>query len=320
MSNLGNHGNEYEGIRAQVRGLYIDTGGEEHYLPLSVDINGALNVNGLVGGEGGGGGATLVETLWTDNTGAYYVRIDDGTSINWATISGTSTTAPGTGARPADGSNINLDKTAYKATASGTGYTTGDYLAHYVLAEPKTGVIVGNYWINATASTKLASAPSSGDITFLTPLPANAAIEAGGNLEAIALATGAKADASWSGTGAGSVVAILKAIWGHVSNALKPGGYVRTLLAPGLCRTFTTTGTSQNQTLTAGINGVSIVAIGADAFVALGDGAQTASTSTIFLQRGERLDFDASTYLAPALAYKFGPSAAAATLYVIELS
>ena len=52
------------------------------------------------------------------------------------------------------------------------------------------------------------------------PLPANAAQETGGNLATIAIANGAPSDATWSGSGNGSEISILKAVVGKLSAPL----------------------------------------------------------------------------------------------------
>ena len=52
------------------------------------------------------------------------------------------------------------------------------------------------------------------------PLPANAAKETGGNLDAINVATGTTADAAYTGTGTATVVALLKSLYVKLSSAL----------------------------------------------------------------------------------------------------
>ena len=157
-------------------------------------LTGTLTVGGTVTANLGAlGGAALdstsqailtalqaqrAETIWTDDTNAFFVRIDNGGSISWLTISGGASAAPGTGARPAAGASIILDATRYQATAAGTGYAIGDYLSHVVTADPSTGAVIANFWLNVTQNTKLASAPSSANITPIAPLPAGAATSA----------------------------------------------------------------------------------------------------------------------------------------------
>lgn len=109
----------------------------------------------------------LAESLWTDDSGAYFVRIDSGGAISWADISGNSVSAPGTGARPAAGTTTLLDKSSFQATAAATGYSLGDLIDHYVVTDPTTGVIIGTFWLNSTTASNLSSAPSSANITPL---------------------------------------------------------------------------------------------------------------------------------------------------------
>lgn len=126
-------------------------------------------------GGGGGGGSGFVESLWTDDTAAYFVRSDNGTAITWFTISGSSCSAPGTGARPAGGTSAVIDRSGYQATAGGTGFSSGDLLDHFTIMDPASGAVIGNFWINATTSAKLTSGPSAGSIVPISPLPTGAA-------------------------------------------------------------------------------------------------------------------------------------------------
>ena len=180
-----------------------------------------------------------VESLWTDDTSGYFVRIDNGTSITWSTISGGASSAPGTGARPASGLTSVIDRASYIATATvGGSYTTGDLIDHFVTSDPATGVVLGYFWLNTTASTKLSSAPSSANISPVASLAAGAATSANQSTEITALnqlhtdmiaatpaganviggvtvadgsltTLGAKADAA-AGTGTVSAMALLK--------------------------------------------------------------------------------------------------------------
>lgn len=117
-------------------------------------------------------------SLWTDDTNSYFVRVDNGTTIAWLTISGTSSSAPSTGARPVSGLSAVVDKSSYQATAGGTGYSSGDLLDHIVTTDPTSGVVIGHFWLNTTTEAKLASSPSSGNITPLSPLATGASTSA----------------------------------------------------------------------------------------------------------------------------------------------
>lgn len=92
------------------------------------------------------------------------------------------------------------------------------------------------------------------------------------------------------------------------------------LLAPGTARQLTTSGTSANTALTAGIKAVSIYARTSDARFSIGNTSQTASSSSHFIASGERLDFDVSGYATPNIGIIHGPSAANANLEISELS
>lgn len=92
------------------------------------------------------------------------------------------------------------------------------------------------------------------------------------------------------------------------------------LMAPGTARQLTTSGTSANTALTAGIKAVSIYARTSDARFSIGNTSQTASSSSHFIASGERLDFDVSGYSTPNIGIIHGPSAANANLEISELS
>lgn len=58
----------------------------------------------------------------------------------------------------------------------------------------------------------------------------------------------------------------------------------------GLARQLTVNGTSDNTALTAGIFRISMRAVGADIRYQIGNGTQTATSSSHFIANGERLD------------------------------
>ncbi|WP_174286639.1 hypothetical protein [Sphingomonas bacterium] len=154
-------------------------------------------------------GTARVETLFTDDTGTFFVRVDNAGAISWTDTSGNASAAPGVGQRPAAGATVLLDKSAFVATAAAAGYSVGDYLDHIVTTDPGSGVVIGNFWVNSSTGLKLAAAPASGNISPISPLPTGAATlasQTAGNalLTAIqalltaplALPTGAASDAS----------------------------------------------------------------------------------------------------------------------------
>lgn len=94
----------------------------------------------------------------------------------------------------------------------------------------------------------------------------------------------------------------------------------KVLLTAGVARQLTTTGTSANTALTAGIKAVSIHARNSDARFLIGNSSQTASSSSHFIASGERIDLDVSGFATPNIGIIYGPSAAAAILEISELS
>ena len=151
-------------------------------------MSGSLNtkMQPQTGTSSGGSSASLAENLWTDDSGAFYVRVDTGSAISWLTPAGAASAAPGTGVRPAGGTSAVIDRATYTATAAGSGFAIADILDHIVIADPASGAIIGTFWLNVTQTTKLAGAPLATSILPLAPLPTNAAQETGGNLALIA--------------------------------------------------------------------------------------------------------------------------------------
>ena len=153
-----------------------------------------------------GGGSGISETIWTDDTGAFFIRLDSGTAISWTHVDGTASSAPGAGARPAGGTSLIVDSTRYQASAARAGaYAIGDYLSHIVTADPATGVTVADFWLNVTASppAKLAASPSAADINLIAPLPngaSTAAKQDTGNASLAAIAANQKQAIFYTGT------------------------------------------------------------------------------------------------------------------------
>jgi hypothetical protein len=121
-----------------------------------------------------------------------------------------------------------------------------------------------------------------------------------------------------------SLIALLPTALG-VGGGLKVDGSgtalpVKTLLAQGVSRALTTTGTSANQTLTVGIKAITIYSRGSDAYIQVGNNAQTATTASMFIGSSERLDLDVSGFANPAIAILQGPSTTSAVLQITELS
>ncbi len=111
----------------------------------------------------------LAASVWTDDSGAFYVRrdsVDQGTgtiAIAFTDASGTAAT-PGAGLRPA-AVDKEIKQTLFDVLTTGTGYADGDILARLAIIDVSTGTpSVTNLWLNITAGTTLAGAPSAGHI------------------------------------------------------------------------------------------------------------------------------------------------------------
>lgn len=111
----------------------------------------------------------VATSVWTDNSGAYYVRRDiidesSGTPVITVTFTDEAGAAatPGAGLRPVGGSDRELTQVLYVATAGGTGYSTGDILARIAILDasvsPPTATAV---WFNLTTGA-IISTPTGG--------------------------------------------------------------------------------------------------------------------------------------------------------------
>ena len=183
-------------------------------------------------------------TVWYDRTATpttYYIRresVNEGTgaiTISWENIDGTAAT-PTIANLASTKTNPDIEmvqQTCY-ATANGTGYSSGDILINIAGMDTTTSTtpaLAFVVWLNVSTGLTLANPPTNGTYSLYSngsstvdvsssALPANAAQETGGNLSAINTATGSQADASWSGSGNGSVIAILKSLNAKLSSAL----------------------------------------------------------------------------------------------------
>jgi hypothetical protein len=110
-------------------------------------------------------GGALSDTLWTDDTGAFYVRKDTGSTVTFLTPLGLAATPAGGSLRPANDTVV-LDKASYQATASGTGYSTNDLIDRLMTVNRTSGVIVSSFWLNTTTSAVIGT-PAGGNITPL---------------------------------------------------------------------------------------------------------------------------------------------------------
>jgi hypothetical protein len=155
------------------------------------------------------------DTLWTDNTNAYFVRSVVNGAVTWSTPAGGVSAAPGAGSRPADATNVVVATTLFRATIAGTGYSIGDYLSQLVTTDQDDGTVIGSFWINTTTTLKLASPPLAANIA---PVITNDAATAANQLLQTTQLTnsntnlGAQADvaAVAAGTGNYSIISALK--------------------------------------------------------------------------------------------------------------
>jgi hypothetical protein len=133
----------------------------------------------------------LESTIWTDDSGAYYVRrdlVDEGTgtiTIAWTTPDGSPAT-PGAGLKPLASADRDVVQDLYEATGSGTGYSSGNLLARLLILDvtPATPAIT-ELWYNLATGQAIA-APSLADVRLIgdtvsigaSVLPTGAATEA----------------------------------------------------------------------------------------------------------------------------------------------
>lgn len=177
----------------------------------------------------------IASTLWTDDSGAYYVRrdlVNEGTgaiTVSFATPTGAAAT-PGVGLRPLSSIEREITQTLFDATSSGTGYSSGQLLMRVIIVDIAAApAAVTTFWSNISAGTILSSSPadgtyeradesigvrqlgtwSIGDITGTVSLPSGAATES--SVAATSSAIGNKNDvAASSDSGTHSIVAFIK--------------------------------------------------------------------------------------------------------------
>lgn len=108
----------------------------------------------------------LSNTLWTDDSGAYYVRrdtINEGTYTVFFTDPSGTTVTPGPGLRPIAATDKELEQAIFDATGSGTGYTAGDMLARLSIIDTNTSPIsIVALWLNLTTGEQLTTNPTGG--------------------------------------------------------------------------------------------------------------------------------------------------------------
>lgn len=199
----------------------------------------------------------LAASIWTDDSGAFYInklehnQETGANTVLWLDKDG-NPASPGVGLKPLTGTDLAVTNAFFDATATGTGYQDGDILARLLITDAsKSPISVTAMWLNVTSGNSISAPPSSdyteqiqhitvngGNITVTNfpvvqaisatalPLPANAAKETGGNLDAISSGVGTTSDAAWGGSGIGTLIAIFKGIYGLLTGTLTVGGTV----------------------------------------------------------------------------------------------
>lgn len=108
----------------------------------------------------------LASTVWTDDSGAYYVRrdvINEGTgtvSVSFATPGTGAAATPGAGLRPLATAEKDVSATAWDATAAGTGYAVGDVLERLRIVDPNSNASTV-IWFNGSS---VIAAPAAGTV------------------------------------------------------------------------------------------------------------------------------------------------------------
>lgn len=128
----------------------------------------------------------LSTSIWTDNTGTYYVRrdlVNEGTgviTIAWTLVDGTTSSGPGTGAKPLANADKKVTQELFEAIATATGYTSGDLLARLLVLDSNlSSPTVTTIWYNLSTNATI-SAPSYANITRANEI-ITAALAAGEN-------------------------------------------------------------------------------------------------------------------------------------------
>lgn len=180
-------------------------------------------------------------TVWFDPTTTpvtYYVRreiLDQQTgqiAVTWTDMSGQAASPTLSNLTSvSNAAQISTESMNYQASASGTGYASGDHLIHvYGLdADTSPPQLAYSFWFNATTGVVLSTAPTAGSYQTASnqsvsvsssALPTNAAQESGGNIQAIRDRLGDISDAEYAGTGSGSINAVLKSIRAKIYGTL----------------------------------------------------------------------------------------------------
>jgi hypothetical protein len=133
------------------------------------------------------GAASLADQSVVDGAGTYWLVRDNGsalTYLNWSTGNTGTPVAPVAPAGKLTGEQIL--STQYNAVNDGTGYATGEVLAHIVILNIATNpaTVIAGTWLNITQSAVLATAPPTSavaEITASVAVNALPALPAGSN-------------------------------------------------------------------------------------------------------------------------------------------
>lgn len=164
----------------------------------------------------------LAATLWTDNSGAFYVRRDViDTGAGTVTVSFTdpagSAATPGAGLRPAaNEESLLTEQVRYDVltTSAPGGYTAGDVLVRSVVMDQNSSPpsVVSSFWLNISTGAVI-SAPNAAHIAEASRnvVVASSALPAGAATEATLAAQSAKLPASLGGKAAASSLSVTTA-------------------------------------------------------------------------------------------------------------
>lgn len=103
-------------------------------------------------------------TVWTDDSGAYYVRRDtvtqNGIQVTFTSGASGAEVTPGAGLRPVDAVDAEVVQTVYDAVTAGAGYAAGDVLISVSIINTSAAVPSAAFmWINRTAQAAMTAAP-----------------------------------------------------------------------------------------------------------------------------------------------------------------
>jgi hypothetical protein len=112
----------------------------------------------------------IASTIWTDDSGAYYVRkdlVDEGTgqiTVAFSLADGTPAT-PGAGLVPVADTNKDVFSEFYEAIASSTDYVIGDLLARVAIVSTSNTTPAGVFiWMNMSQGSILSTPPNPAHI------------------------------------------------------------------------------------------------------------------------------------------------------------